>query len=205
MQGLSPREFELWFMLRNNSHGVCAGCVDYYQVLGVDSNATTDDIKRAYKQSALRWHPDEFHAEQSEYATKRFQEISSAYEVLKDPIEKKEYDAKRDATSSAGQQPMTGQQVTLAKAWEIFIDFMVTAWVSQYQLTDRESIRQFISNSGIAEAMAMWGGSGTIALMVLAMAMLSKECVLDAYRDLKDEEKVAFFKAVSLISRRMNQ
>lgn len=205
--GLSPFEFKLWAMQPSNhliSSLVRAGGIDYYEVLGVDPNASADDIQRAYKQEALQWHPDKVTAEQKDIATERFKVINSSYGVLSDPTKKREYDALRKTADSAG-QPMPGQQVSLGKAWEIFIDFMVSAWVHQYQLSDEKAIRRFISDSGIAEVMAMWGGSGTVALVALSMAMLRHGSVLDTYRDLKDEEKVAFFFAVSLISRCKNR
>lgn len=57
--------------------------VDYYEVLKISRNATTDDIKKAYRKLALKWHPDKNPDRQDE-ATKKFKEISEAYEVLSD-------------------------------------------------------------------------------------------------------------------------
>ncbi|XP_030342814.1 dnaJ homolog subfamily B member 2 isoform X4 [Strigops habroptila] len=57
--------------------------VDYYEALGVSCNATADDIKKAYRKAALKWHPDK-NPDNKEYAEQRFKEIAEAYEVLSD-------------------------------------------------------------------------------------------------------------------------
>ncbi|XP_056391354.1 dnaJ homolog subfamily B member 2 isoform X2 [Hyla sarda] len=56
---------------------------DYYEILGVPRNATQDDIKRAYRKLALKWHPDK-NPDNKELAEKKFKDIAEAYEVLSD-------------------------------------------------------------------------------------------------------------------------
>jgi len=65
---------------------------DYYEVLGVKKNASLDDIKRAYRELALRYHPDRVPAEQKKEAEEKFKEISEAYAVLSDPQKRSLYD-----------------------------------------------------------------------------------------------------------------
>ena len=64
---------------------------DYYEVLGVKKDATADEIRKAYKKLAIKWHPDK-NPNNKEEAENRFKEISEAYSVLSDPEKKKEYD-----------------------------------------------------------------------------------------------------------------
>ena len=63
---------------------------DYYEILGLDRNATEDDIKRAYRRLALQHHPDKNPG--SKEAEERFKEATEAYEVLKDPQKRSTYD-----------------------------------------------------------------------------------------------------------------
>lgn len=64
--------------------------VDYYKLLGVSRDATDDEIKKAYKKMALKWHPDRNGG--SEEASKKFKEISEAFEVLSDKDKRTIYD-----------------------------------------------------------------------------------------------------------------
>jgi curved DNA-binding protein len=63
---------------------------DYYNVLGVERNATEDEIKRGYRKLALEHHPD--HNPGNNSAEEKFKEINEAYQVLSDPEKKSRYD-----------------------------------------------------------------------------------------------------------------
>jgi molecular chaperone DnaJ len=62
---------------------------DYYKTLGVDRKASQDDIKKAYRKLARRYHPD---TNKEAGAEERFKEVSEAYDVLGDPEKRKSYD-----------------------------------------------------------------------------------------------------------------
>ena len=64
--------------------------IDYYKLLGVDKNATPDDIKKAYRKLARKLHPD-LNPNDKE-AHKKFQQLNEANEVLSDPEKRKKYD-----------------------------------------------------------------------------------------------------------------
>ncbi|GAB7341662.1 hypothetical protein MBLNU457_g0011t1 [Dothideomycetes sp. NU457] len=68
----------------------------YYELLGVDRQATEDEIKKAYRKKALVLHPDRNYGN-VEAATKLFAEVQSAYEVLSDPQERAWYDSHETA------------------------------------------------------------------------------------------------------------
>ncbi|MBN1398178.1 MAG: molecular chaperone DnaJ [Bacteroidetes bacterium] len=63
---------------------------DFYEILGVGRNATPDEIKKAYRQMALKYHPDRNAG--SKEAEEKFKEAAEAYEVLSDPEKKQRYD-----------------------------------------------------------------------------------------------------------------
>jgi curved DNA-binding protein CbpA len=64
---------------------------DHYQVLGVARDASQDEIKKAFRSLALRYHPDRNPQDQRE-AEEKFKEINAAYEVLGDRARRKQYD-----------------------------------------------------------------------------------------------------------------
>ena len=63
---------------------------DYYEVLGVDKNASEDDIKKAYRKIAIKYHPDRNPGNKE--AEEKFKEAAEAYDVLHDPKKRQQYD-----------------------------------------------------------------------------------------------------------------
>ncbi|KOO23586.1 DNAj-like subfamily b member 2 [Chrysochromulina tobinii] len=73
----------------------------YYELLGVDKNASADELKKAYRKMAMKWHPDK-NQDKKQVAEKKFKEIAEAYEVLSDPNKKEIYDRHGEAGLKRG-------------------------------------------------------------------------------------------------------
>lgn len=86
---------------------------DYYEILGVARNATQDDVKRAYRKLARKFHPD---VSKEADAEARFKELGEAYAVLKDP-------EKRAAYDQMGSQWKTGQDFRPPPGWDAGFEF----------------------------------------------------------------------------------
>lgn len=83
--------------------------IDYYKILGVDKNASDEDIKKAYRKLARKYHPD-LNPNNPE-ANKQFQRVNEANEVLSDPEKRKKYDAYGEHWKHADQfEQAKGQQ-----------------------------------------------------------------------------------------------
>lgn len=82
---------------------------DYYDILGVSKNASADEVKKAYRKSAMKYHPDR--NPNNKEAESKFKEASEAYEVLKDEQKKSAYDQYgHDAFSQGGGGGQQGGQ-----------------------------------------------------------------------------------------------
>jgi DnaJ-class molecular chaperone len=64
---------------------------DYYQILGVPRNATSQQIKKAYRKLAMQYHPDRNQGKEA-WANEKFKEINEAFSVLGDPEKRRQYD-----------------------------------------------------------------------------------------------------------------
>jgi len=90
---------------------------DYYEVLSVERNASGDEIKRAYRKLAMRYHPDRNPGDKQ--AEAKFREASEAYEVLADQDKRRKY----DQFGHAGLNGQTGHDFSHMNAQDIFSMF----------------------------------------------------------------------------------
>ncbi len=79
---------------------------DYYKILGVDRKASEDEIKRAYRKLALKYHPDR--NPNNKPAEEKFKEINEAYQVLSDPQKRARYDQLGDSYTQWQQRGAPG-------------------------------------------------------------------------------------------------
>ena len=84
---------------------------DFYEVLGVDPGASDDEIKKAYRQQAKKYHPDLNKGDKAKEAEEKFKEVNEAYSVLSDAQKRQQYDRMgHDAYSQASAQGGAGPQ-----------------------------------------------------------------------------------------------
>ncbi|AYU80906.1 DNAj-like protein [Leishmania donovani] len=79
--------------------------LNYYRNLGVDTDATPQEVKTAYRQLALKYHPDVVEEAHRAHAEMLFRRVSEAYEVLSDPVRRRAHDAELGIQTRRKQQP----------------------------------------------------------------------------------------------------
>ncbi|MBL6963478.1 MAG: molecular chaperone DnaJ [Bacteroidetes bacterium] len=92
---------------------------DYYEILGVNRNASADEIKKAYRQMAIKYHPDK--NPDNKEAEEKFKEAAEAYEILSDSDKRNRYD-KFGHAGVQGQQGFGGGGMSMEDIFEHFGD-----------------------------------------------------------------------------------
>lgn len=103
---------------------------DYYKVLGIAKGASTDEVKKAFRKLARKYHPDVNPGDKK--AEEKFKEINEAYEVLSDPDKRKKYD-------------------TLGPNWQEQFGPQSNNWRNTYSRTYRTSPMDFDNGSGFSD------------------------------------------------------
>ncbi len=95
---------------------------DYYEVLGISRDATQEEIKKAYRRLALKYHPDRNPGDKE--AEERFKEAAEAYEVLRDPEKKRAYDLYgHEGVAGTGFQGFSRHEDIFSSFSDIFEEF----------------------------------------------------------------------------------
>ena len=92
---------------------------DYYEVLGVSKSATPEEIKKAYRQKAIQFHPDKNPGDKA--SEEKFKEAAEAYEILSNPEKKQRYDQYGHA-GMGNQGGFSGQHMTMDDIFSSFGD-----------------------------------------------------------------------------------
>lgn len=92
---------------------------DYYKILGIVKGASDDDIKKAYRKLALKYHPDK---NKEASAEEKFKEVAEAYEILSDPKKKEIFDKYGEEGlkmqgGQSGPSPSHGQSNNFQYTW----------------------------------------------------------------------------------------
>ena len=93
---------------------------NYYKILGVNKTASEDDIKKAYKKMALKFHPDK---NKEPDAEEKFKEIAEAYEVLSDRGKKHKYDTSNRRNSTPSHNYAWSFSFTPSDPFDLFKNF----------------------------------------------------------------------------------
>ena len=132
---------------------------DYYEVLGIDKNATEADIKRAYRRMARKYHPD-LNKEHPKEAEENFKKVNEAYHVLSDADKRAQYDqmghdAFRQAAQNGGgpDQEVSAELAVLISAALVAEQAVLTSAIFSICLAEVGEGAEMVRNRGRISAM----------------------------------------------------
>lgn len=129
---------------------------DYYEVLGIDPEANDAELRRAWRQLALRWHPDRAGPD----TTHIFQKLLAVYAVVSDPVERAEYDRRRGTSATPVEtQPRRRPPGVLLQRLSRTLDILLACGTAR--LAEGAVIELFLDAEEASE-----GGMATIPMNV---------------------------------------
>ena len=100
---------------------------DYYEILGVSKNASKDDIKKAYRQMAIKYHPDKNPGDK--VSEEKFKEAAEAYDILSNDDKRRKYDQFGHAgVGGASSGGFGGPGMSMDDIFIMFEEMSVTDW-----------------------------------------------------------------------------
>jgi curved DNA-binding protein len=141
---------------------------DYYKILDLAPNASEEQIRKAYRRQALRYHPDRNSGDPA--AGERFREIAEAYGVLADPVKRRQYDQLRATAGSGPRRPAGGfgysQEDILrdlfrdARFNHVFRDLFGEFERAGFRFDQRFFDQAFFGGRGVFGGVFFWGPFG---------------------------------------------
>jgi len=124
---------------------------NYYDILGIPRDATEDQVKKAYRKLALKWHPDK-NLERRELAETNFKRLAEAYEVLSDPKKRQVYDryGKEGLLNGASEYP-SSHNFNFSNMGGLFGQFGMGGGMFQFNFSDPNDVfREFFGGDPFA-------------------------------------------------------
>lgn len=157
--------------------------LNYYEILGVAENATPDEVTKAYRRLAMKWHPDRYKGED---ATEKMALINEAYQVLRDATTRAQYDCelaryktycsetRKPEQSSEAPRDAEAPQQDPAEKYR-YTDHDLEEKIKQFRCKAKEFAQQSLQDlAGVSTSAAKEFASsfGTVLLVVVVLNLL---------------------------------
>ena len=172
-----------------------------YEILGVSWNATAAEIKAAYRQEALKWHPDKHMDVMLDKRVKmelRFKAVNHAGSILRDAEKRLAYDVQ--ATASPDQFSTIPEDMTQSEAMQLFVEFFVACLKAQQ--TRYPSATLFFTSLSLPMLFGAYGGVDAVMLGFAISSLLNGEGVRDVMSALTDDQRTAIYHAARILLER---
>lgn len=173
---------------------------NYYDILGVESKASIEQIKSAYRKESLRWHPDR-HLHATDINRKkcenRFKAVSNAFDCLKDSTERKKYDIKAEKVHDIPHK----SEMSYGDALNILVEFVFASL--KVQLQSHASPIKLLLSHALAPAFGMHGGADGFIIGAAITLLLNGDGAAVVFRDLSPEQRLAVCNASILLLENM--